>query len=192
MPDDPVRRFRRWFTAAARARQPLPEACALATATPRGAPSVRWVLLKAVDARGFVFYTDGRSRKGRELDANARAALAFYWDRTGRQVRIEGRVVPVARAEADAYWATRPRASRLAACASLQSAPLARRAVLLGRWRALARRYRDVPVPRPPTWTGYRIVPHAIEFWTRGANRLHDRERFARTARGWRRARLQP
>jgi pyridoxamine 5'-phosphate oxidase len=192
MADDPVRRFRRWFAAAARAGVPLPEACALATADARGVPAARFVLLKHADARGFVFFTDGRSRKGRELAANARAALVFYWHAPAHQVRVDGHVVRVGPAESDAYWATRPRASQLAARASHQSAPLASRAALLARWHALARQYRGRPVPRPRTWVGYRIVPRAIEFWTRGAHRLHDRERYVRRGRRWRRVRLQP
>jgi pyridoxamine 5'-phosphate oxidase len=192
MTDDPVRRFRRWFADAGRARIPLPEACALATADARGVPAARFVLLKQADAAGFVFFTDGRSRKGRELAANARAALAFYWHATGRQVRVEGRVEPVDAAAADAYWATRPRESQLAACSSHQSAPLASRQELLARWRLLARRHRGEPVPRPATWTGYRIVPGAIEFWTRADHRLHRRERFVRRRSGWTRVALQP
>jgi pyridoxamine 5'-phosphate oxidase len=170
----------------------LPEAMALATATPRGAPSVRFVLLKSADARGFVFFTNAVSPKGEDLAANPRAALTFYWAPLGRQVRVAGRVEAVSPAEADAYWATRPRASRLAALASRQSARLGSRTALEARWRGLRRRYRGRPVPRPPTWTGFRVVPDAIEFWTHRAHRLHDRELFLRTRRGWRRLRLQP
>ena len=180
MPADPILRFRRWFAEAARARISLPEAMALATADRRGRPSVRFVLLKHVDARGFVFFTDGRSRKGRELAANPEAALAVYWDALGKQVRVEGRVTPVTAAEADDYWATRPRESRLAGAASHQSAALARRGDLLARWRALGRAHPGADVPRPPAWMGYRIAPRAIEFWTRGDFRLHHRERFER------------
>ena len=165
---------------------------ALATAGGRGAPSVRFVLLKGADRRGFVFFTDGRSRKGRELRASARAAVAFYWNRLGKQVRIEGRVEEVSPAEADTYWATRPRASQLAALASEQSAALAGRRALIARWTELRRRYRRRPVPRPPTWTGFRLVPASIEFWTHRAHRLHERELFVRTRAGWRRQLLQP
>jgi pyridoxamine 5'-phosphate oxidase len=177
---DPIRRFQRWFAEAERARAPLPEAIALATADRRGRPSVRFVLLKHVDARGFVFFTDGRSRKGSELAANPEAAFAVYWDALGKQVRVEGRVAPVSAAEADAYWATRPRESRLAGAVSRQSATLATRADLLRRWRALGRRHPGDDVPRPPAWKGYRITPRAIEFWTRREFRLHHRERFER------------
>jgi len=165
---------------------------ALATAARRGAPAVRFVLLKAADRRGFVFFTDGRSRKGRELHASRRAAVAFYWNALGRQVRIEGRVEEVSAAEADAYWATRPRASQLAALASQQSAALASRRALMRRWAQLRRRYRRRPVPRPPTWTGFRIVPASIEFWTHREHRLHDRELCVRTRAGWTRRLLQP
>jgi len=192
VPSDPVARFRRLFRQAARTRQPLPEAMALATATRRGVPSVRYVLLKGVGPRGFVFFTDGRSRKGRELRAPARAAVAFYWHPTGKQVRIEGRVEQVSAAETDRYWATRPRESQLAALASEQSATIARRGTLVARWRRLRRLYRGRPVPRPPEWTGFRIIPSSIEFWTRHEHRLHDRELFVRTRAGWRRRLLQP
>jgi pyridoxamine 5'-phosphate oxidase len=171
---------------------PLPEAMALATATRRGAPSLRFVLLKAADARGFVFFTNAMSPKGRDLAANARAALTFYWNPLGRQVRIEGRVQQVSPEEADDYWATRPRASQLAALASRQSARLSSRAALEARWRRLRGRYRGKPVPRPPAWTGFRVVPRSIEFWTHQEHRLHHREVFRRTRRGWRRALLQP
>ncbi|MFN8640889.1 MAG: pyridoxamine 5'-phosphate oxidase [Candidatus Binatia bacterium] len=193
MPADPIARFRRWFAAARRHAQiPQPEAMALATADRRGRPSVRVVLLKHADADGFVFYTNGASRKGRELAANPWASLAFHWQPLGRQVRVEGRVHPVSRAEADAYWETRPRESQLGGAASAQSDPIASRAALLRRWRALSRRFRGQPVPRPPHWTGYRVVPTAIEFWTLRPFRMHDRELFTRTARGWRVTRLQP
>jgi pyridoxamine 5'-phosphate oxidase len=171
---------------------PLPEAMALATATRRGAPSVRFVLLKAADARGFVFFTSATSPKGRDLDQNPRAAVTFYWNPIGKQVRIEGRVERVSPDEADRYWATRPRASQLAALASRQSAHLPRRASLEARWRRLRRQYRGQPVPRPPTWTGFRVVPGSIEFWTHREHRLHHRELFVRTRRGWRRLLLQP
>src|SRR5262249_17274962 len=192
MPADPIARFHRWYAAARRTRILQPDAMALATADGRGRPAARMVLLKHADPAGFVFYTNTHSRKGRELRANPRAALGFHWDVLGRQIRIEGRVRPVSTAEADAYWATRPRASQLAALASDQSAPLASRARLLARWRALARRHRGHPVPRPPHWSGYRLVPDAIEFWTHREHRLHDREVFRRTTRGWKRALLQP
>lgn len=189
---DPIAQFRRWFRQAERARIPLPEAMALATAGRRGRPSVRFVLLKGADARGFVFFTDGRSRKGRDLAQNPRAALVFYWNPIGKQVRIEGRVEEAPAAEADAYWATRPRASQLAANASRQSADLRSRKWLMAHWRTLRRRFRAAPIPRPPRWTGFRVVPESIEFWTHHEHRLHDRERFVRGRTGWRRRLLQP
>lgn len=193
MAADPIARFHRWFAAAQRHAQiPQPEAMALATADRRGRPSVRVVLLKQADADGFVFFTNADSRKGREMLANPHASLAFYWHPLGRQVRVEGRVTMVSAEESDAYWATRPRESQLGGAASTQSAPIASRAALLARWRELARRYRDADVPRPPHWTGFRLVPTAIEFWTLRPYRLHDRERFTRTRDGWRVTRLQP
>jgi pyridoxamine 5'-phosphate oxidase len=189
---DPIVRFQRWFREAQRADIALPEAMALATATRDGRPSVRYVLLKRADADGFVFFTDGHSRKARELIATRHAALALYWDPIRKQVRIEGRVAPVSPAESDAYWVTRPRASQLAATASAQSETLASWDVLQARWRRLQRQYRGQPVPRPPEWIGFRVVPRAIEFWTRRVHRLHHRELFVRTRRGWRRRLLQP
>lgn len=192
MSADPIARFRRWFAAAQRAELPQPEAMALATADRRGRPSVRVVLLKHADAAGFVFYTNARSRKGQELAENPWASLVFHWHPLGRQVRIEGRVEPVTAAEADAYWVTRPRESQIGGAASDQSRPIASRAALLRRWRELARRYRDGPVPRPPHWTGFRVVPTRIEFWTLRPFRMHDRELFTRTRGRWRVRRLQP
>lgn len=192
MAADPIARFRSWFRAAVRTGAPLPEAIALATADRRGRPSVRYVLLKGVDDGGFVFFTDGRSRKGGELAANPEAAFACYWDALGKQVRVEGRVTEVTADEADAYWRTRPRESRLAAMASRQSAVLARRADLMTRWRTLARQHPGDDVPRPPEWKGYRIAPRAIEFWTRGEFRLHRRERFERRGGRWTSRLLQP
>jgi pyridoxamine 5'-phosphate oxidase len=190
---DPIARFHRWFAAARQHAQiPQPEAMALATADRRGRPSLRVVLLKHADAAGFVFYTNAKSRKGRELAGNPWGSLVFYWQPLGRQVRVEGRVELVRPEEADAYWVTRPRESQLGGAASAQSEPIASRAALLRRWRLLARRLRDRPVPRPPHWTGYRVVPTAIEFWTLRPYRMHDRELFTRTARGWRVTRLQP
>jgi pyridoxamine 5'-phosphate oxidase len=189
---DPVRLFRRWFAAAARAGAPLHDAMALATADRRGTPSVRYVLLKGADERGLVFFTDSRSRKGRELAVRRRAAAAFYWDRIGRQVRIEGRIVAVPAAEVDAYWATRARESRVAASVSTQSQAMPSHRSLLARWRRLARALRGRDVPRPAYWMGYRIVPDTIEFWTRGAHRLHLREAYVRRRGRWRHAFLQP
>lgn len=192
MPIDPIAQFHKWFTQAQRAKVPMPDATALATATKNGRPSVRFVLLKQYDERGFVFFTDARSRKGNELQANRHAALALYWDPLGKQVRIEGVIEPISVAESDAYWSSRPRLSRLAALSSYQSAPLPSQPQLLARWARLQARYRGRSIPRPPEWRGFRVVAHTIEFWTRGAHRLHLRELFTRTARGWKRRLLQP
>ena len=192
MPIDPIARFRRWFDQARGTRVPLPEAMALATTGADGRPSVRFVLLKEVDRRGFAFFTDARSRKGRELRESRRAAAVFYWDRLGKQVRVEGPIEEVSALEADAYWETRPRPSRLAALASMQSAPLPSRARLTALWRRLGREYRGKHIPRPRNWTGFRVIPEAIEFWIRGDDRLHHRELFRRTRRGWERKLLQP
>jgi pyridoxamine 5'-phosphate oxidase len=192
MPTDPLLRFRRWFEQARSAGIELPEAMALATADVKGRPSVRFVLMKKIDRRGLVFFTNERSRKGHEIGSNAYAAAAFYWDQLHRQVRIEGRVERVAVAEAESYWKTRPRASQLAALASDQSAELASRAALVRRWRRLATQHRGSQVPRPREWTGFRIVPASFEFWTHRAHRLHDRELFVASPRGWRRKLLQP
>lgn len=189
---DPLRRFRQWWRQAAKAKAPLADAMALATSAARGRPSVRYVLLKEVDDRGFVFYTNRLSRKGVQLKANPGAALAFYWDVTGKQVRCEGRVEPLSAAAADEYWASRPRASQLASMASRQSAPLLKRADLVKRVKELERRYRDQDAPRPPHWVGYRLVPDRIEFWTRQEPRLHHREEFVKTAGRWRTRLLQP
>ena len=192
MADNPIVLFNQWYEQARRARIPLYDAMALATADGRGRPSVRFVLLKQADVRGFVFYTNTLSRKGRELDKTPLAALAFYWDKTGKQVRVEGRVVRVSPAEADVYWATRSRQSQLGAVASRQSAPVVGRTALIRKLVKLALRYAGSSVPRPAEWTGYRIVPHTIEFWTRRVHRLHHRVLFRRSRRGWARRLLQP
>jgi pyridoxamine 5'-phosphate oxidase len=189
---DPIAKFIRWFDDARRAGIPNYEAMALATGARGGKTSVRFVLLKGIDERGFVFFTDARSRKGREVRGNPRASLAIYWQPKGRQVRVEGRVEEVPPAQADAYWSTRPRQSQLAASASYQSNRLRSRAGLLARFARLARKFRGREVPRPPLWTGFRVCPDAIEFWTHREHRLHDRELYLRRGRGWRRNLLQP
>jgi pyridoxamine 5'-phosphate oxidase len=189
---DPIAKFSRWLDDARLLRIPNYETMALATATTGGKASVRFVLLKGVDQRGFVFFTDARSRKGREIRANPHAALAFYWQPTGRQVRVEGRVEEVTRMENDAYWPTRPRQSQLAASASCQSARLRSRASLLTRVAELNSKIGGSDVPRPSYWTGFRVRPHAIEFWTHREHRLHDREIYLRRGHGWRRELLQP
>lgn len=189
---DPVARFRSWFRAARKAGNPLPESVALATADRRGRPSVRFVLLKEATAKGFVFYTNADSPKGLELKANPCASLAVYWHETGKQVRVTGRVSMVSAAEADAYWATRPLDSRIAALASRQSAPLPSRGELVSRWRALKRRFPEGDVPRPSNWTGFQLIPDSIEFWSRREPRLHHRELFVRKSGPWTCRLLQP
>ena len=188
---DPLALFRRWYEDA-EAGSAAPEAAALATATPDGRPSVRMVLVKRVDERGFAFHTNLESRKGGELAANPRAALLFHWRELGRQVRIEGAVERVSEAEAEEYFRTRPRESRLAAWASPQSRPVADRAELDGLYRQAEARFAGGDVPLPPHWGGFRVVPDVYEFWQHGENRLHDRVRYGRDGNGWRRERLAP
>jgi pyridoxamine 5'-phosphate oxidase len=188
---DPIAKFIRWLDDARRDGIPNYEAMALATVV-GGRPSVRLVLLKAVDDRGLVFYTDSRSRKGHELRGNPHAALAFYWQRRGRQVRVEGRVEQVTPAEADSYWASRPRQSQLAARASHQSARLSSRETLLARFAQMAAELRGGAIPRPPFWTGFRVCPDAMEFWTHREHRLHNREVYLLRGGQWRRELLQP
>ena len=165
---------------------------ALGTVGRAGEVSVRMVLVKEVDARGFVFFTCTRSRKGRDLAARPRAAATFYWPTLARQVRVEGDVEPVSEAEADAYWSTRPRGSQLSAATSAQSQPVDGRSTLVRKRAALAKRLAGDPVPRPADWSGYRIVPDRIEFWTQRDDRLHHRELFTRARRGWKLEILQP
>jgi pyridoxamine 5'-phosphate oxidase len=189
---DPLRQFQTWFGEAAEAGVEVPEAMALATATPDGRPSARMVLLKAADERGFAFHTNYESRKGEELAANPRAALLFHWRPAGRQVRVEGPVERVPAEESEAYFRTRPTGSRLAAWASPQSRPLPARAELDRLYEDAAARFPGEEVPLPPYWGGFRLVPEAYEFWQHRENRLHDRVRYERDAAGWKRLRLAP
>lgn len=191
MAADPLDQFGRWFDEAAGALA-MPEAVALATADPTGRPSVRMVLLKAWDGRGLLFHTHYDSRKGRELAANPRAAMALYWEPLGRQVRVEGPVARVAEADSDAYFATRPRDAQLGAHASAQSRPVASRRALDEALAAVTRRFEGRPVPRPPGWGGFRLRPEVWEFWQHGDHRWHDRVRYTADGGGWRRERLQP
>jgi pyridoxamine 5'-phosphate oxidase len=179
---DPMRQFEVWFADARAARLAQPEAMALATATRDGRPSVRMVLLKGVDRRGFVFYTNAESRKGAELASNPRAALAVYWEPLHRQVRATGPVERLSAAESDAYFASRPRGAQLAAAASAQSRSIAGRDELTAAYRRVEAEFDGVDVPRPDHWGGFRLVPDEVEFWHGRENRLHDRVRYTRTA----------
>ena len=190
---NPLRQFQHWYDEAEAGGVEVPEAVALATATPDGRPSARMVLLKRADERGFAFHTNYESRKGGELAANPRAALLFHWrEPQGRQVRVEGAVERVSVEESDEYFRTRPPASRIAAWASPQSRPLADRAELERLFADAEARFRDQDVPLPPHWGGFVLVPDAYEFWQHGDDRLHDRVRYEREGDGWRRFRLAP
>ncbi len=189
---DPIRQFGVWFEEAAAAGLLEPNAMTLATATAEGRPSARMVLLKDVDASGFVFYTNYEGRKSRELAENPWAALVFFWVDLSRQVRIEGHVERVTPQESDAYFAIRPPGSQISAWASQQSAVIPGREGLERRVEELEAEYADRPVPRPPFWGGFRIVPEVIEFWQGRPSRLHDRLRYTRRDEGWAIERLSP
>ncbi len=189
---DPVELFEEWFAAAREAGILLPESMALATATPDGVPSVRMVLLKQVDDRGFVFYTNYESRKAAELDANPRASVCFHWAVLERQVRVAGTVVRVSKEESEEYFATRSRGSRIGAWASRQSEPLPSRQELEARVKEYDAKFSGEDVPLPPFWGGYLLRPDTIEFWQGKADRLHERLRFRRAGGGWDTDRLYP
>jgi pyridoxamine 5'-phosphate oxidase len=188
---EPLAPFRRWLDEAWKG-EPNAHAMTLATTTPDGRPSARAVLLKGLDGRGFVFYTNLESRKSKELFGNPHAALCFLWKSLNRQVRIEGIVEMVGDEEADAYFASRPRDSQIGAWASDQSQPLASRAELERRVDEFSRRFGEGEVPRPPYWSGFRVVPQRVEFWQERPSRLHDRILFIREGDAWRRERLFP
>lgn len=192
MATDPHLLFDDWLEEARLAEPNDPEAMALATADTDGAPSVRMVLLKGHDARGFVFYTNLDSRKGGELAANRQAALLFHWKSLRRQVRVEGAVAAVDAAEADAYFATRSRDSQLGAWASNQSRPLADRATFEARFDEARTRFEGTEVSRPPRWSGFRVAPYRIEFWSDRAHRLHERRLFVKDGGGWSEGLLYP
>ncbi len=190
---DPLARFRKAQAQARTHGEPFDATrCCLATAGADGRVHARYVLLKDVTDQGFVFYTNLRSAKARQLEQNPHAALVFHWLTTNEQVRVEGRVHLVPAEVADAYFATRPRGSQIGAWASPQSEPIASRADLEARVREIEARYESQPVPRPPHWGGYELVPHAVEFWRDRADRLHDRDLFTRTDGGWRHQILAP
>jgi pyridoxamine 5'-phosphate oxidase len=188
---DPIVQFQRWLDQAFDAQEAEPTAATLATATRDGAPSARIILIKGVDARGFAFFTDYRSRKGRELAENPRAALCFLWSNVERQVRVEGRVEQVSSAESAAYYRTRPLGSRLGAWASTQSSEIPDRADLEARVSELRREMGEDP-PLPPHWGGYVLAPTALEFWQGRESRLHDRLQYVRDGAAWRIRRLSP
>jgi pyridoxamine 5'-phosphate oxidase len=189
---NPFTQFRRWFQEALDAPLLEPTAMTLATATKDGRPSARMVLLKHVDERGFIFFTNYASRKGEELLENPRAALLFYWDALERQVRVEGEVERTSRELSQEYFASRPFASRIAATISQQSSVIAGRKELEQRFRELAEQYNGKEVPLPPFWGGFRLIPQTFEFWQGRENRLHDRLRYSKQGHAWKIERLSP
>ncbi|MEX2043725.1 MAG: pyridoxamine 5'-phosphate oxidase [Opitutus sp.] len=189
---DPFRQFEKWFQEAEAAKLVEPNAMTLCTATPEGRPSARTALLKGLDGRGFVFFSNYESRKGRELESNPRAALVFPWIALERQVIVEGVVARVAREETEAYFHSRPRASQLAAWVAQQSSIISGRGVLEDSMKTLEQRYAGQEVPVPPHWGGWRLVPEQVEFWQGRRSRLHDRLRYRRVKDGWTIERLAP
>lgn len=189
---DPFRQFDKWFQEAEAAKLVEPNAMTLATATKDGRPSARTVLLKGIDGRGFVFYTNYESRKGRELAENPRASLAFPWIALERQVIIEGTLTKLSREESAAYFHSRPRASQLGAWVSQQSSIITGRSVLEDAMKALEKKHAGAEIPLPPAWGGYRLAPESVEFWQGRRSRLHDRLRYRREAGEWIVERLAP
>ena len=189
---DPLAQFALWYAEAQQSTVALPHAMVLATADAQGRPSARMVLLKECDQRGFVFYTNSNSHKGRDLSQNPCAALVFHWEPLRKQVRVEGAVERVSSEEADAYFATRPRGSQLGAWASPQSESIPDRTALERETDQLESHYAERDVPRPPHWNGYRVCPDTLEFWVDRASRLHDRFEYRRSAQGWQIRQLAP
>jgi pyridoxamine 5'-phosphate oxidase len=189
---DPLQQFMRWFSDAESAGEPEASGMVLATVDAEGMPSARMVLLRCIDSRGFIFYTNKQSRKARDTKANPHVALVFHWQKLERQVRIEGTIEPAPDDVADAYFKTRPRGSQLGAWASPQSEVLASRGDLEARIAEIEARFGDGPIPRPPFWGGYRVVPARIEFWQGRVSRLHDRFLYEREGDQWAIVRLAP
>jgi pyridoxamine 5'-phosphate oxidase len=191
-PNHPYPLFEEWFETAVKAGLKLPNAMTLATASKNGRPGARVVLLKGIDGKGITFFTNYRSRKAAELDANPRATLLFYWPELDLQIRIDGRVTKVGARESDAYFATRPRESQIGAHASQQSKPMADQSVLFGEFGRLAKKFEGKDVPRPKHWGGYRLAPASFEFWKGRDFRLHDRLVYTKKGSGWKKALLFP
>jgi pyridoxamine 5'-phosphate oxidase len=189
---DPFKMFHAWYEEARLAGQPLPNAMSLSSVDADGSPASRMVLLSSFDSRGFVFHTNYESRKAAELSATPRVALLFWWHSLDRQVRIEGTVAKTAAEESDAYFAGRPRGAQIGAWASDQSRPLPNRETLAERVREVSARFGDGPVPRPPHWGGFRVVPQAFEFWAGRESRLHERTRYVLSPGGWTAMQLYP
>ena len=191
-PADPIAQLCHWMVDAAKAEPVNPDSAALATAAPDGRPSVRIILVKSVTAAGLTFYTNLGSQKGRELSQNPNASLCFHWKSLGRQVRADGPIERVSDSDADAYFSTRPRAARIGAWASKQSQPLEGRLELERRVAKAAARFAVGHVPRPSFWSGFRLVPQSLEFWSERSSRLHHRSRFVRVDGEWRSEHLYP
>jgi pyridoxamine 5'-phosphate oxidase len=191
-PRDPLLLFEKWFKEALKVKALDVNAMALATVSASGKPSLRTVLLKGYDSKGFVFYTNYQSRKGKDLAARPVASLLFFWPQLSRQIRLDGGVMKVPDWESDEYFQTRPRGSQLSAWVSNQSRIIGNRGLLEKRMKALEMKYEGQAIPRPPHWGGYRVKPETIEFWKGRPNRLHDRLVYRKTKRGWNRERLAP